>query len=164
MARRLAQRRLFRDDTDGANLCLGRQGWAAGERILGSGPFVERIVREVPSPPPLWPRPRAQAALPILIAVCAEAWDATPEDLKQGSRRRAVALARAAVSTLAVGRLGLPAAAVARALGVTPAVARRGVNRGPEVLAKRGMAADDVLDRVEEKVAYVPYIPLHMTS
>ncbi|RPI07637.1 MAG: transposase, partial [Zetaproteobacteria bacterium] len=57
-----------------AALQRGREGWAADERILGSGAFVERVLREAERPVAAWPRQRAVAALPLLLEWCAERW------------------------------------------------------------------------------------------
>jgi hypothetical protein len=61
--------------------------------------------------------------------------------------------ARAAVSHLAVAHLGLPAAVVARVVGVTPAVVRRGVLRGPDLLAARPLDADRLVAGIRRKVS-----------
>ena len=128
-----------------AALRRGRERWAADERILGSGAFVETVLREAGSPTTAWPRPRALAALPLLLKRCADVWGVGLVELEHGSRRRSVAHARAVAASLAVVHLGLPAALVARALAVSPAVVRRGVERGPALLTARRMGAERLL-------------------
>ncbi len=120
-----------------AQLRRARERWTADERILGSGPFVEQILREV-TPAPR-PEVHPEKAVPHLVAECAKAWGVSPEEVCGASRRRAAAHVRAAVSALAVCHLGLSAAAVARILGVTPAVVLRGIERGSRLLEAQGV-------------------------
>jgi REP element-mobilizing transposase RayT len=120
-----------------AALRRGRERWAADERVLGSGPFVERLLAEVAV---AQARPaRAGRAVPRLLARLARAFGVPPASLTTGARQRPVVLARAAVAAVAVEGLGLPGAAVARALGVTPMAIWRGVPRGLAALRARGL-------------------------
>jgi len=115
----------------------GRERWAFDERILGSGAFVEQL-RDAAT----LPRPRpAQAlqALPRLIARVAQAFGLPPAALTSGTRARPVVQARAAVSAVAVPLFGLPATRVAAALGITQMPVLRGIARGRELLAARGL-------------------------
>jgi len=88
------------------------------------------------------------APYPPLVAECARAWGVSAEEVRGSNRRRPAAHMRAAVSALAVRHLGLSAAAVARTLGVTPAVVLRGVDRGPHLLETRGLDPGLLLRRV----------------
>ncbi len=135
-----------------AALRRGRERWAAGERILGSGPLVDHVLHSAVADRPPWPRARALAALPAVLAACSTAWGVAPAELQGGSRGRPVAHARAAVSAPAVTHLGLSAAIVARTLGVTQAVVLRGVARGPQLLAGRGLDPGRLLAAVKKKV------------
>lgn len=135
-----------------ALLRRGREQWAADERILGSGPFVEQILRESAPPAPRFPRAQAVAALPEVLKTCAAAFAVDPGEVYGGSRRRPVAQVRAAISYLAVTHLGLSAAAVAAALGVTPAVVLRGVHRGLEILATRPLEPRGLVPCPKRKV------------
>ena len=128
-----------------AALRRGRERWAADERILGSGAFVETVLRDAGPSTSAWPRPRALAVLPLLLKRCADLWGVGLVELQHGSRRRGVVQARAVVASLAVSQLGLPAARVARELAVTPAVIRRGVERGSALLTARQMDAERLL-------------------
>jgi hypothetical protein len=83
--------------------------------------------------------------LPLLLKQCADLWGVGLVELQHGSRRRCVVQARAVAASLAVLQLGLPAALVARELAVTPAVVRRGVERGPALLATRHLDAERLL-------------------
>jgi putative transposase len=121
----------------------GREGWAFDERILGSGPFVERLLAEVapgPGPTPA----RAWRAFAHVRAQLATAFEVSETALAQGSRRRPVAAARAAVGAVAVHGLGLPVTRVARALGVTPMPLVRALSRGRQLLAVRGLTVETV--------------------
>src|SRR3990172_7719101 len=51
-----------------AALRRGRERWAADERILGSGPFVEAMLCHASPRHTRWPRAKALAALPALVA------------------------------------------------------------------------------------------------
>jgi REP element-mobilizing transposase RayT len=133
-----------------ALLRRARERWAADERILGSGAFVEHVLLEMTPAPP--PGVQPVTAVPLLVTECARAWGVSPEEVRGASRRRAAAHARAAVSALAVRHLGLSAAAVARTLGVTPAVVLRGVERGPQLLETRGLDPGPLVRRVRRKV------------
>jgi hypothetical protein len=72
------------------------------------------------------------------------------QEIMAGSRRRPVAHARAVVSWVALQRLGLPATVVARALGVTPAVVRRTLERGSDLLAAHGVSPETLLAAIEK--------------
>lgn len=116
----------------------GREGWAFDERVLGSGPFVEHVLRNVPAPAT---RSRAEATANFLgvLAACAAEWGVTPAEVCGGSRRRAAAAARAAASYVGVSELGLPIAHVARTLSVSPPVVRAGLARGAGLLRDRNI-------------------------
>lgn len=122
-----------------AILRRGRERWATDERVLGSGPFVESVLREMVSPRRALPPIQARDALPLLLEACAKVWGVSAQEIEAGGRRHAVAHARAAVAMLAVTYMGLSAAGVARRLGVTPVVVLRGVERGPRLFAGRGV-------------------------
>ena len=130
-----------------AALRRGRERWAADERILGSGPFVEAVRQEAAVPPGPRARAAARAALPALTARCAQAWGVTPAELAGGSRRRPVAHARAVAGGLAVRALGVPIAEVARALGVSPTAVRLGLTRTDELMAGQGVNMADLVPR-----------------
>ncbi len=130
-----------------ARLRRGREAWAADERVLGSGPFVERILLE--ASPPASPV-ASVSVLPALIAAGAAALKVSPEEITAGNRRRPVAHARAVVSWVALQKLGLPAAVVARALGVTPAVVRRTLEKEVDPLAAYGITPETFLAAIEQ--------------
>jgi REP element-mobilizing transposase RayT len=125
-----------------ARLRRGREHWASDERILGSGPFVEAILRDVPAARPQGLPATDPRALPALIAAGAAAFKVSWQELTGGSRRRPVARARAVLSWVAVRQLGLSGTVVARTLGVTPAVVRRATEPEPNLLAALGFGPD----------------------
>ncbi len=127
------------------SLRRGREAWVADERILGSSEFVGQVQHDVTAQEPSFPRSRALAALPTLIRRAATAWGITPAELISGGRRRPVAHARAAVSHLAVLRLGLPIALVARQLSVAHTTVRLGVVQGATLLARQGLTPEALL-------------------
>jgi REP element-mobilizing transposase RayT len=123
-----------------AVLRRGREGWAFDERVLGSGPFVAHLLHSLP-PAGAGSRAELASAFPAVLARCAAAWGVTAAEVGGGSRRRIVARARAVASHVGVAELGLPIAHVARALGVSPAVVRTGLARGPDLLRAQGLRA-----------------------
>jgi putative transposase len=136
-----------------AALRRGREHWAADERILGSGAFVEAILREAEPPNASWPPPQALAALPVVFRQCADLWGVELRELQHGSRRRRVVQARAVVATLAVVHLGLPAAQVARQLAVTPAAVRRGMEQGTALLRAARVDPERLLRTLKRQVS-----------
>ncbi len=115
-----------------AALRRGRERWAFDERVLGSGPFVDRLLAEVPPGPPVTPA-RAWRAFDRLRAHLAATFGVAEAEIVRGGRRRPVA----AIGAVAVRGLGLPVTRVARALGVTPMPLLRGVERGRMLLQAR---------------------------
>jgi REP element-mobilizing transposase RayT len=130
----------------------GREGWAFDERVLGSGSFVERVLRSLPAPPN---RSRAEATASFLevLAACAAEWGVKPAEVCGGSRRRVVAQARAAASYMGVSELGLPIAHIARTLGVSPPVVRTGLARGAELLRVRNLTVAALAVRANKNVS-----------
>lgn len=130
-----------------AALRRGRERWAADERILGGSDFVERMRREVQSAASAWPRAKARTRLPGVLVRIAHTFGVQEAELVGGSRRVAAVHARAAVSAVAVGHLGLPGAEVARVLGVSPSAVSRGVQAGAKLLARRGLDPNRLIAR-----------------
>lgn len=77
----------------------------------------------------------------------------TAAELCGGSRRRIVAQARAVASHVGMAELGLPIAHVARALGVSPAVVRTGLERGPDLLRAQALSAAALAAGKKRKVS-----------
>jgi REP element-mobilizing transposase RayT len=132
-----------------AALRRGREGWAFDERVLGSGPFVEQLLHSL-HPAEAGSRAEAATAFPAVIASCAAAWGVTAAEVCGGSRRRIVAQARAVASHVGVAELGLP---IARALRVSPAVVRTGLERGPDLLRAQALSAAALAAGKKRKVS-----------
>ena len=122
-----------RPDLVGGGLIRSLGGWAevravrrrqepvlADPRILGTGPFVERMLQG--SDERLHTArdrtKRLHAAQAAIRQACAQA-QISQEELRQGSRRRRIRALRARLTFLVVTRLGLPLADAARLLGVS---------------------------------------------
>jgi hypothetical protein len=133
-----------------AALPRGRERWAFDERVLGSGAFVERVLREA-APPPGGPGAAARD-LPILVAQLAAAYGVHPDEIRGGSRRRPVSRARAAIATVAVTRLGLPAARVASLLGVGSVAIIQGIARGLQALHAHRLDPDRLAKGILKQV------------
>ncbi len=128
-----------------ASLRRGREAWAADERVLGSGGFVEEVLRLVAVEEKSATRAGTLAALPSILARCAHAFGLEPAGLVSGSRRRVVVHARTIAACLAVRDVGLPIKEVAHALGVSATVVREGVPRGEQLMALHGLTRDALL-------------------
>ena len=99
---------------------LGYASIAAQVEILGSGKFVERIIKEAEA--------KIKYQLPIkgadhkikkVIGRICKSENISTEELKAGSRRKEVSKARARIAIELVKKYGLTSAEVARQLGVT---------------------------------------------
>ncbi len=119
----------------GLNRSLG--GWAevkalrrlgigdpADDRILGSGEFVEQIIKEADARlrSRLLPKDYPSKIKQVIITICKEE-RVNIKELLSGSRRRPVTAARLRIAQKLVEELGVPLAETARQLGVsTPAI------------------------------------------
>lgn len=130
----------------------GREGWAFDERVLGSGSFVDQVLKGLPAPAT---RSRAESTVRFLdvLSACAAAWGVTQAEVCGGSRRRVAAHARAAASYVGVSELGLPIAHVARTLGVSPTVVRAGLARGVELLRVRKVSVATLVAGTKKDVS-----------
>lgn len=111
-----------------AELRRGREAWVADERVLGSSEFVLQVMQESQG----FVRPLSLpsfGSLPLLVERVADRHGLSVAECCRGGRRRQIVAARNDICFLAVAGLGLPAAQVARALGVSPQSAGRGVDR-----------------------------------
>jgi putative transposase len=127
------------------DLRRGREHGMADERVLGRGNFVEEVYRTVGAQSKPMPRAVALARLPTLLRRCAGLWGITVEELCTGSRRRVVSQARAVAASLALQRLGLPMADVARALGVSSVAIHRLLPHCNAILSHRGLSLEDLM-------------------
>jgi REP element-mobilizing transposase RayT len=102
----------------------------ADDRVLGSGEFVERMLAEADGQirhqfPPLDKEKKIEE---LIAGYCAEE-QINPEELRQGSRRRSVSLARSTIAVRLFKDHGVPLADAARHLGVTTSAVSKMVSR-----------------------------------
>jgi REP element-mobilizing transposase RayT len=131
-----------RPDFQGGGLVRSLGGWqavaaqrrtrapvAADARILGTGPFVEAVLRQAPTAPPA-DLPRAPVSLAALAARIAAALGVPEAALRGPTQTRAAVTARQLLAYVWVEPLGRRASDLARALGQTrgniSTAARRG--------------------------------------
>jgi hypothetical protein len=106
------------------------QGEESDERILGDGDFVEAVLQEVEERQlrQLKVRRRGVTVGDIIKEECARA-GVNVAGLIRGSRRSLVSGVRAVIAQRCVEEMGLPAAEIARHLGVTTSSIIRAVER-----------------------------------
>ncbi|MBI4842364.1 MAG: transposase [candidate division NC10 bacterium] len=111
----------------------GRESYAADERVLGGGEFVDTLLREVTQEEARRARGKRRAPdLPALMAKVARAGGVTPEALMGGGRRRDVGRARDALAYLWVEVLGRSGRQLAQELHIRPESVYKGARRGRE--------------------------------
>jgi hypothetical protein len=135
-----------------AALRRGRERWAADERILGSGPFVESVRKEAVQAITPWPRVRAATAMGPLIHHVATLWQLTPAEILGGSRRQPVPVARAAACAIGINHLGLQAAQVARALGISLPATVEAAARGQNILVTRKADVETLIQCLKKEL------------
>ena len=126
--------------------------WVMGdERILGSSDFVESVLRQANEQ--FEKRTLAQAKglnLEKLIIAIAEQLEVDPILINSSSRQRAVAQARSIICSLAIDRLKISGAEVARKLELSPSAVSKLASRGrKEDLATR--IADNIFGNYPQK-------------
>lgn len=117
-----------------------RQGerFASDERVLGSGRFVQAVLKKAESVAPQMAghrdaEQRREALEDLLESVCRRLGVAKAE-LTAGSKRHEVSRARKLLSHCALRHLGLTAAEVGRAMGVSSQAILKAADAGPDVL------------------------------
>lgn len=122
-----------RPDLTGGGLIRSAGGWsevlamrrkkqrmASDDRILGSGEFVEQVLREAEEREARTLRlKRAGIAFEDVAKEVAKRYGVELEELLSGSRRRVIGEARRVVAQIAVKKLGMSGAEVARYMGVS---------------------------------------------
>ena len=100
-------------------------------RILGSGEFVESLLREAEERElrQLRIRRSGKTIDEIIKEVC-QARSVNTKELQSGSRRRSVSNARAVIAFRSIEEIGLTTAEIARALGVATSTISRAIKRG----------------------------------
>ncbi|MBI4525850.1 MAG: transposase [Deltaproteobacteria bacterium] len=107
----------------------GKKEWS-DERILGSGAFVERVLKEAERSPRQRYRGRElQKRVQRLFAATSRKHKVTVQELRSGSRRGRTAQARADLIRNLVKRHGLPLAEIARQVGISTSGVSRVLNR-----------------------------------
>lgn len=105
---------------------------ASDERILGGGDFVHSVLKEAEEKHLRQLKYRQNGlTLKKIIEEETEKAGVTSNELRHGSRRRAVSQARALIACRAASELGLSAAEIARQLGVATSSITRAIERQP---------------------------------
>jgi len=100
------------------------------ERILGSGDFVETVLKNTNEEYERRSRFRAKGlSLEKIIDAVSGYFEVKRDEIKSQSRRRAVARSRAVISTVAIDHMGFSGVDVARALNLTPSAVSKLVSR-----------------------------------
>ncbi len=100
------------------------------ERILGSGEFVDRVLREADEQTTgaYTIRERKKRVEQLIVGMCKKGHVALSE-LKGGSRRGTIPRVRAEIATSLVDQYGLPLAEVARQVGVSTSAISKAMRR-----------------------------------
>ncbi|MBI2061578.1 MAG: transposase [Nitrospirae bacterium] len=108
----------------------GREAFLSDERVLGTGEFVERLVREAETLGETRSRlQRSRVSLPVLLGRVCREMGVSAEAVLGGSRRRDVSRVRAVVAYVWTEHLGRSGRALAQALGVRPVSIWHGARR-----------------------------------
>lgn len=140
-----------RPDLVGGGLLRSVGGWTAlksyrrsgirikgDERILGSSDFVERVLKKANEE--LDQKSRFQAAgvdIGQLTEKVAKHYDIDPEDLRTASKEKTISQARTMLCYVAVRKIMISCAEVARELNISPSAVSRAASRGQKVLNER---------------------------
>lgn len=98
------------------------------ERILGSGEFINEILRKAEQK--FKNNPKKKMSLEEIISVVAQAMDVSVEDLLSGSRKRRIAHARAIVVYAAVRTLRYKGTELAEVLSLSPPTISQNIDKG----------------------------------
>jgi len=100
------------------------------ERILGGGDFVNAVMKEAEEKTRLQLKlRRAGGSLAKILDQECERANVSPQELKAGSRRRAVSILRVKIAKRGLDELGLPLAEIARHVGVSTSGIARAIKR-----------------------------------
>lgn len=107
-----------------------KERMAYDDRVLGSGDFVAKVLREAEELEANTLRlQRTEISLKDVISEVAKRYELESEELTSGGRRHIISVARNDVAHIAVKKLGLSGAEVARHLGVSTACINRIVSK-----------------------------------
>ena len=113
---------------------------AYDERILGSGNFVEQLQQEMQASG----AETSSVSLEEIILSIARIYSIEPASLLQGGKRKELSAARGALCYIAVIKIGINGASVARMLNVSRAGVSLAARRGEEIY-KMTPALQDVV-------------------
>lgn len=122
----------------------GRERWAFDERILGSSDFVRTVLADQDARVRTPSHEREEHLLNLERTV-AKIAGILIDELRSGSCRRRVVLARALFCHIAVRYVGISLTAAARRLGITPASVVRALRRGEKEFATSSWNVTDFL-------------------
>ncbi|MBN2343408.1 MAG: hypothetical protein JXX29_21055 [Deltaproteobacteria bacterium] len=115
--------------------------WAYDERILGSGSFVETVLRQAEPERALLSasNEERQQRFEHLVHQLCETGGIGIEELTGGSRRKNVVTVRRAVCYLATRKIGMTSASVARQLNISGVAVLKAVDKGLESVELLGV-------------------------
>jgi putative transposase len=133
-----------RPELVGGGLIRSLGGWSAvkamrrsmdrelsDERILGSGEFVERIIKEAENRIKCqFPATEHHQDIDAYIGTVCTNEDISVPELRSGSRRNEVSAVRAGIAIMLVKNYGVPLAEVARRVGVSTSAISKIIKRG----------------------------------
>jgi len=112
-----------------------KEKWAHDDRILGSGNFVESVLKQAETDMPMHTtslQERYAMLEKVADQVCAQAGLQLAE-LMGGGRRKEIVKTRQVICYVGVKKVGLPAAAIGRYLNISKMAASTGVQKGKEL-------------------------------
>jgi len=136
-----------RPELTGGGLIRSQGGWSqvmslrrrgeqesSDDRILGSGEFVESLLREAEERELRQLRiKRSGKTIAEIIKEECHSRAVSEKELQSGSRRRPVSEARAVIAFRSIEELGLATAEIARSLGVSTSTISRAITRGAQL-------------------------------
>jgi REP element-mobilizing transposase RayT len=150
-----AERKLFKGGglirsaggIDALKEMAGKEKWASDERILGSGAFVEAVLKQAEDtfPMSLLPEKERYEKFAKAMAHVSTHSGFTMAELTGGGRNRELVKVRQVLSYIGVKELGLSAASLGRIFGVSRVSVLNGVETGSAVFAEMSVALKDLL-------------------
>lgn len=118
--------------------------WAYDERVLGTGDFVESVLSKTEPERTLLAASveERQERFEKLVQKLCKSSEIGLAELTGGSRRRAVVKLRRALCYLAVRRLGLTSASVARQLNISGVAVLKSVDAGKPIIEELGLTSE----------------------
>lgn len=140
-----------------AALRRGREQWTADERILGDRQFVQQMLGELEA------RQASAVRLDVSVAVAcvgravSRVFNVRSELIASRSCLPAAVAARAVLCWIAVVRLGLIPAQVARALNVSRPTVQRAIEQAPALATRWALDLSGIADRAAESLGLRPH-------